>query len=91
MLPRTSRLRTALDKVIRVRKWRFETLSERLPWFHYETQERRYLLREFGCARLKNERYQPKASQLQPFDCPCVDEFTARKFAGPDGCAPMDP
>lgn len=31
---------------------RWQQLRERLRWYHYETRERRYMLRVFGMARL---------------------------------------
>lgn len=34
------------------RKRRWQQLRERLDWFHYETRERRYMLRVFGVTRL---------------------------------------
>lgn len=47
-----NRTRRRLDKVRRSWKRRFQSLHERLEWFHWETRERRYMLQLFGKGRL---------------------------------------
>jgi hypothetical protein len=39
-------------KVRRTWKRKFQTLHNRLEWFHYEKRERSYLLRVFGRGRI---------------------------------------
>lgn len=49
---KTTRVRRSMTKVRRTWKRRFQTLRDRLEWFHWETKERRYMLLCFGKGRL---------------------------------------
>lgn len=48
----TTKARRVMNKVRRTWKRRFQSLSDRLEWFHWETKERRYMLQVFGKGRM---------------------------------------